>query len=113
MKDPVDGTATLVSYTETDHGHRSSQRVTAQVVLHAPGMEAQSVEVNVRVPHAELPLTVGEVWNVQFDRAQPAHVKFTWAVSEEIDIAAQGEVDQELRSDEVTMLMTGHRFRSR
>jgi hypothetical protein len=58
MKDPVDGTATLVSYTETDHGGHSSPRVSAQVMLHAPGMEAQRVEVSVRVPHAELPLTV-------------------------------------------------------
>lgn len=109
MKDPVDGTATLVSYTETDHGHHSSQRVSAQLLLHATGMEPQSVEVNVRVPNTELPLTVGEVWNVQFDRNQPAHVKFEWAVSEELDGASQGDIDPDLRADEVRVLNASRR----
>jgi hypothetical protein len=113
MKDPVVGTATLVSYTETSHAHRSSTRVSARVTLHAPGLEPQSVEVHVRVPRTELPLTLGEVWNVEFDRTQPSHVKFAWAVSEELDDASQGEVDRELRADEVRVLKAGRRRASK
>jgi len=108
MKNPVDGTATLVSYTETDHGHRSP-RVRAQVMLHTPGMEPQAVDVSVRVPRSELPLSVGEVWNVQFDRSQPSHVKFTWAVSDELDSDSQREVNRELMSDEVQVLKASRR----
>ena len=98
MKNPVAGTATLVSYTETDHGHRSP-RVHAKMMLHAPGMEPLAVDVSVRIPRAELPLAVGEVWNVQFDRSQPSHVKFTWAVSDELDsdFAARGQQGVDVR----------------
>jgi hypothetical protein len=108
MKNPVDGTATLVSYTETDHGHHSP-RVNAKVMLHAPGIEPLSVDVSVRIPRAELPLAVGEVWHVQFDRSQPSHVKFAWAVSDELDSDSQREVDRELMSDEVQVLRASRR----
>lgn len=108
MKDPVDGTATLVSYTGTDHGHHSP-RVRAKMLLHALGMEPQSVDVSVRIPRAELPLAVGGVWNVQFDRSQPSHVKFAWAVSDELDSNSQREVDRELMADEVQVLKASRR----
>ena len=109
MQDPVEGTATLVSFVETDHGHRLSSHVSARVMLHAPGMEPQAVDVSLRVPRAELPLAVGEVWNVKFDRAQPSNVKFTWAVSGELDDNSQREVDSELLADEVRVLKAGRR----
>jgi len=50
---------------------------------------------------------------VQFDRTQPAHVKFAWAVSEELDDASQEEVDRELRADEVRVLKAGRRRASK
>jgi hypothetical protein len=113
MKDPVEGTATLVSYTETGGRHHSGTRVTAQVVLHAPGMDPQPVEVNVRIPSPEMPLAAGEVWNVAFDRGQPSHVKFAWAVSDELDNQSQREVDSELMADEVRVLKAGRRRASK
>jgi hypothetical protein len=109
MKDPVDGTATLVRYTETGDRHHLSTRVTALMVLHATGMDPQTVAVNVRIPHSELPLAAGEVWNVRFDRQQPSHVKFAWAVSDELDSQSQKEIEKELSADEVRVLQASRR----
>jgi hypothetical protein len=78
-------------------------------VLHAPGMEPQPVEVQVRVPHSELPLTAGEVWNVQFERSQPSHVKFPWPVVDELDRQSRNEIDRELKIDDVRALEAARR----
>ncbi|HEY6469765.1 MAG TPA: hypothetical protein VI434_08345 [Candidatus Dormibacteraeota bacterium] len=108
MKDPVDGTATLVSYTETSR-HHASIAVTAQIVLHAPEIEPQTLYINVRVPETELPLTAGHVWNVQFDRSEPTHVKFEWAVTDTLDRESRAEMERELSSDEVRVLEASRR----
>lgn len=109
MKDPVHGTATLVSYTETAGLGHASLAVTAQIVLHAAGMEAQTVEVNVRVPQTESPLTAGDVWDVQFDRSEPSHVKFSWAVTDALDRESRAEMERELSVDEVRVLEAARR----
>jgi hypothetical protein len=109
MKDPVDGTATLVSYTETGGVGHSSLAVSARIVLHAAGMEPLAVDVKIRVPQSELPLTAGEVWNVQFDRDQLSHVKFSWAVTDELDHESLREVERELSVDEVRVLDASRR----
>jgi hypothetical protein len=113
MKDPVDGTATLVSYTETGGLHRGTLAISAQVVLHAAGMEPQTVDVKVRVPHGELPLSAGEVWNVQFDRGDPTHVKFSWAVTDALDRESRAEMERELSHDEVRVLEATRRRASK
>jgi hypothetical protein len=112
MKDPVGGTATLVSYAETGR-HHASLAVTAQIVLHASGMEPQTVDVNVRVPKAELPLTAGQVWSVQFDRSEPTHVKFSWAVTGTLDRDSRAEMERELSHDEVRVLEASRRRASK
>lgn len=109
MRDPVDGTATLVSYTETGARHHASLAVSAQFVLHAAGMEPQTVEIKVCVPETELPLTVGEVWNVQFDRSEPTQVKFSWAVTDALDRHSRAEMERELSHDEVRVLEASRR----
>jgi hypothetical protein len=108
MNDPAEGTATLVSYTETGR-HHASIAVTAQIVLHASGMEPQTVDINVRVPDAELPLTPGQVWNVQFDRSEPTHVKFSWAVTDALDRDSRAEMERELSHDEFRVLEASRR----
>ena len=112
MRDPVDGTATLVSHAETGR-HHASLAVTAQIVLHTPGMEPQTVDINVRVPATELPLTAGEVWNVQFDRSEPTHVKFEWAVTDALDRDLRAEMEREMAHDEFRVLEASRRRASK
>jgi hypothetical protein len=75
MKDPADGTATLVDYVETNTGNEFDTVVIAQVIVKAPGLEPTAVEWTVGVPHAELPMDPGRTWPVRVDRAKPSRLK--------------------------------------
>jgi hypothetical protein len=104
IKDPVDGTATLVGYSETGRRHRNSLEVTAKLTLRAVGMDAIPVETTIRVPKSELPLAAGRTWNVRFDRAQPSNVHIEWAVIGPIPRESEHEMERELSLDEVRLL---------
>ena len=86
MKDPADGTATLVSYVETNAGNEFDRVIIAQVVVRADGLQPTAVEWTVGVPNSSLPLDPGHVWPVRVDRANPEHVKL-----DDDRLAAQGE----------------------
>jgi hypothetical protein len=75
MKDPVDGTATLVSYVETNAANEFDRVVIAQVVVQADGLEPTAVEWTVGIPNSSLPPEAGHVWPVRVDRADPTHLK--------------------------------------
>jgi hypothetical protein len=104
MKDPVDGTATLVAYTETGRHHRSSVEVSVKLTLRAPGMDAIPAETTVSVPKSELPLAAGKTWNVRFEREQPSHLEIAWPVAEPLDRDSEHEMESELSRDEVRLL---------
>ena len=86
MKDPADGTATLVSYVETNAGNEFDRVVIAQVVVQAEGLQPTAVEWTVGVPTSSLPLDAGHVWPVRVDRANPQHLKL-----DDDKLAAEGE----------------------
>jgi hypothetical protein len=75
MKDPADGTATLVSYVETNVANEFDTTVIAQVIVKADGLEPTAVEWTVGVPHGELPMSPGREWPVRVDRKNPKHLK--------------------------------------
>jgi hypothetical protein len=82
MKDPVAGTATVVSYEAfTEPGMASNQRpgftVTfhAQVVVVAEGVEPTAVEWITNFPQSELPLPPNAQLPVIVDRHNPRHLK--------------------------------------
>jgi hypothetical protein len=104
IKDPVDGTATLVGYTETGKWHRSSVEVSAKLTLHAPGIDALPIETTVRVPKSELPLAAGQTWNVRFGSSQPSQMHIAWAVNGTLDRDSEHEMERELSRDEVRIL---------
>ncbi len=104
MTDPVEGTATLVGYTETGRRHLSALEVLAKLTLRTPGMDAIEVDTAVRVPKSELPLAEGRTWNVRFERAQPSHVEIEWPVAEPLDRDSEQEMERELSRDEVRLL---------
>jgi len=86
MADPADGTATLVSYVETNAANEFDRVIVAQVVVQADGLQPTAVEWTVGVPNSSLPLESGHVWPVRVDRAKPQHLKL-----DEDRMAAQGE----------------------
>ncbi|MHB8694422.1 MAG: SHOCT domain-containing protein [Solirubrobacteraceae bacterium] len=75
MKDPVEGTATLVSYVETNARNEFDVTVIAQVIVTADGIPPTAVEWITGIPHSQLPISPGRVWNVQVDRNNPKHLK--------------------------------------
>ena len=76
MKDPAEGTATLVSYALTNAGNEFDTVIQAQLVVQAPGLEATAVEAYRGVPKGDLPLAPGTVWRVRVDRTKPSRLKF-------------------------------------
>src|SRR4051794_32858194 len=74
MKDPVEGTARLVSYYETD-ARGEDVKIAAQVMIEAEGVSPVSVEITPEVPRSRMPLASGTRWRVQVDRADPEKVK--------------------------------------
>jgi hypothetical protein len=89
MKDPVNGTATLVSYVETSSGNQFDRVITAQVVVRAEGLTPTAVEWDLGVSSATLPLQPGYTWPVIVDRANPTHLKEDWRREQQAGEAAR------------------------
>jgi len=75
MKDPVEGTATLVSYNETQLANEYDTTIHAQVVVRADGLEPTAVDAYFGIPNSQLPLMPGVVFDVKVDRSNPKHVQ--------------------------------------
>ena len=75
MKNPVNGTARLVSYEETDMRNEFDTTIVAQVVVEGDGVPATAVESRIGVPNSQLPLDAGTTWQVVFERDDPKHFK--------------------------------------
>jgi hypothetical protein len=75
MKDPVEGTATLVSYNETNVQNEFEMTLIAQVIVEGPGLPPTAVEIYPGVRPSQLPLPEGYIWKVKVDRAKPKRVK--------------------------------------
>jgi Short C-terminal domain len=89
MKDPVDGTAEVVSTTAAPDGATHGSAV-MQLVVQVEGMEAQSIEcTSVPTPVKKWPQP-GQPLPVTIDRADPSKCKVRWdEVPEWGDIAKQ------------------------
>jgi hypothetical protein len=89
MKDPVEGTAQLVSYVETNARNQFDVTCIAQVIVAAEGLEPTAVEWIVGIPHSELPMDPGRTWRVRVDRKNPKHLKLDDDAESEAAEAAQ------------------------
>jgi hypothetical protein len=78
MKDPVEGTATVVGYSEQHEQKGNSVVLNAQVIVEAPGMASATVDAKPEVPQSWMPVKTGTTWPVQVDRANPSRLKFLW-----------------------------------
>ena len=74
-KDRVDGTARLVSYTETRDRDEFEAIIQAKLVVQAEGLPATEVESYVAVPLTKLPADSGTVWKVRVDRGKPWNLR--------------------------------------
>jgi hypothetical protein len=109
MKDPVEGTATLVSYGVYEQlvGGKNDAVLQVEVVVQAPGLEPTAVEAVHTVRKWDLPLAPGTVWRVKVDRAKPKHLEF---LDDEVDQdaardagrAAAEELAQRMRDQKAT-----------
>ncbi len=86
MKEPVDGTATLVSYVETDARNEFDVVPIAQVIVQAEALPPTAVEANPGIPLSQMPIAPGTVWKVRVDRKNPKHLNF---LSDQADADAQ------------------------
>jgi hypothetical protein len=77
VKDPVVGTATVVSFTETGEASDSGVVIIGQLLLRADDLE-ETVEVTDTIPLSQWPIDRGTVWKVAFSREKPTHVRFPW-----------------------------------
>ena len=75
MKHPVNGTARLVSYEETNVRNEFDTTIVAQVIVEGDGVPATAVESHIGVPNSQLPLDAGTTWQVVFERDDPKHFK--------------------------------------
>lgn len=78
MRDPVDGQATLVSYSEVHEQKGSDVVLNAQVIVEADGMASATVDAKPEIPQSWMPVKLGTVWPVRVDRANPSRLKFLW-----------------------------------
>jgi hypothetical protein len=78
MKDPADGTATVVGYSEQHVQKGADVVLSAQVIVEAEGMAATTVDAKPEVPQSWMPVKTGTVWPVRVDRANPSRLKFLW-----------------------------------
>jgi hypothetical protein len=76
MKDPVAGTATVVSYQETQFVNEFDTTIKAQLVVAGEGLEATPVELNISIPKSQLPLAPNTAFQVHIDRANPRNISF-------------------------------------
>lgn len=95
MKDPVEGTAQLVSYQLTNIANEFDVVVQMQLVVQAEGLEPTAVEAAHGIPHGELPMTPGRTFKVKVDRKNPKKLKFLEDDSDGEAQAAKGRAEAE------------------
>jgi hypothetical protein len=113
VKDPVVGTATLVSFTETGKASDSGVVVVAQLILRADDFE-EPVEVTDTIPLSQWPIGHGTVWKVTFDREKPTHVRFPWDEVNAEEALADVDRRKEERGEDAldaTIIKQGGRIR--
>jgi hypothetical protein len=76
MKDPADGTATVVSYSEHHEEKGDDVVLDAQVIVQADGLVPTTVNARPRVPKSWMPVKLGTEWPVRVDRAKPERLEF-------------------------------------
>jgi hypothetical protein len=74
----VDGTATVVGYSEQHVQKGANVVLSAQVIVEAEGLASTTVDAKPEVPMSWMPVKTGTVWPVQVDRANPERLKFLW-----------------------------------
>ena len=75
MKDPVDGTAMLISYELTNAFNEHEVTVLAHVVVEGPGLPPTAVDFFPAIRRQDLPLAPGTVWRARVDRRKPKRIK--------------------------------------
>ena len=91
MKDPVDGTAQIVSCTGY-HGEGVMQNCRMQLVVEAEGIEPTAVEHSELVHNRKWPHP-GMVLPARIDRANPKKVKLDWDAVQDSREQAQGSAE--------------------
>lgn len=91
MKDPVEGTAQIVSCTGY-HGEGVMQNCRMQLVVEAEGIEPTAVEHNELVHNRKWPHP-GMVLPAKIDRANPKKVKLDWDAVQDSREQAQGSAE--------------------
>src|SRR4051812_7021416 len=76
MKDPADGTATVVSYSEHHETKGSDVVLDAEVIVQADGLVPTTVRARPRVPQSWMPVKLGTEWPVRVDREKPDRLEF-------------------------------------
>jgi hypothetical protein len=76
MKDPAEGTATVLGYAEQHEQKGSDVVLTAQVMVQAEGLVPTTVDARPRIPQSWMPVKAGTVWPVRVDRARPERLEF-------------------------------------
>src|SRR3954471_6823922 len=71
MKDPADGTATVVSYSEHHETKGSDVVLDAEVIVQADGLVPTTVRARPRVPQSWMPVKLGTEWPGRVDREKP------------------------------------------
>jgi hypothetical protein len=77
MKDPVGGTANVVSATTLDAGASGKDPCDMQLIVQADGLSPTTIEYHDKVPVIRWP-RAGDVLPVTVDRANPEHVEIDW-----------------------------------
>jgi hypothetical protein len=76
MKDPAEGTATVVGYAEQHEQKGSDVVLNAQVMVQAEGLVPTTVDARPRIPQSWMPVKLGTEWPVRVDRAKPERLEF-------------------------------------
>src|SRR3954470_1270647 len=76
MRDPADGTATVVSYSEHHETKGDDVVLDAEVMVQADGLVPTTVDARPRVPQSWMPVKLGTEWPVRVDRANPERLEF-------------------------------------
>src|SRR3954464_6382933 len=75
MKDPADGTVTVVSYSEHHEQKGNDVVLDAQLMVQADGLVPTTVDAHPRVPQSWMPVKLGTEWPVRVDRANPERLR--------------------------------------
>jgi hypothetical protein len=76
MRDPAEGTATVVSYSEQHEQKGNDVVLDAQVMVQAEGLVPTTVNARPRFPQSWMPVKLGTEWPVRVDRANPERLEF-------------------------------------